>query len=57
MFWKKSGEGSVGRKKRRERVMGVDRRTREEIVNWNHMTALIFQAWGITADIPDFSSG
>ena len=45
-----SGEKS-GEKERRqkedktEKVMGVERRTREEIVQWNQMTSLRFHTW------------
>ena len=39
--------GSAGRKKdKTERVAGLGRRTREEIVKWNQMTALRFQTGG-----------
>ena len=47
---KRSGEWASRQKKDRiERVMGLGRRTREEIVKWNQMTALRFQTgwrWG-----------
>ena len=33
-------------KKMRQRVTGLGRRTREEIANWNQMTALRFQTGG-----------
>ena len=36
-------KGPVGRKDKIERVTGLGRRTREEIVKWNHMTAVRFQ--------------
>ena len=35
------------REKRTERVIGLGRRTREEIVKWNQMTALRFQTINI----------
>ena len=39
--------GPAGRKKdQTERVIGLGRRTREEIVKWNQMTALRFQTGG-----------
>ena len=39
--------GPAGRKKdKTERVIGPSRRTREEIVKWNQMTALRFQTGG-----------
>ena len=47
----------------KERVTGLGRRTREERVNWNQVTALRFQTgmgvgWGgETSDIPSFPSG
>ena len=55
---KKSGE-LVSRKKkaRTERVTGFGRRTLEEIVKWNQMTALRLQTGGRHQDIPGFSSG
>ena len=34
------------KKKETERVTGLGRRTREEIVKWNQMTALRFQTGG-----------
>ena len=34
------------RKDKTERVTGLDRKTREEIVKWNQMTALRLQSWG-----------
>ena len=40
-----------------ERVTGLGRRTREEIVKWNQMTALRFQTGGETSDIPGLPSG
>ena len=44
---KNSGEWtSRQRKDRTERVIGLGRRTREEIVKWNQMTALRFQTGG-----------
>ena len=39
--------GPAGRKKKKtEKVTGLGRRTREEIVKWNQMTALRFQTGG-----------
>ena len=45
---KSSGEWAAGKKKRKktERVTGLGRKTREEIVKWNQMTALRFQTGG-----------
>ena len=45
MLWrKKSGEWASRQKNdKTKRVAGFGRRTREEIVKWNHMTALRFQ--------------
>ena len=44
---KSSGEWTSRQKKdKTERVIGLGRRTREEIVNWNQMTALRFQTGG-----------
>ena len=34
------------KKDKTERVIGLDRRTREEIVKWNQMIALRFQTGG-----------
>ena len=51
-YWKNFLEkvqenGPAGRKKDKiERVIGLGRRTREEIVKWNQMTALRFQTGG-----------
>ena len=45
------------KKKKTKRVTGRGRRTREEIVKWNQMTALRFQAGGETSDIPGLPSG
>ena len=47
-FWKKSLEtGPAGRKKdKTERVTGLGRGTRQEIVKWNQMTDLRFQTGG-----------
>ena len=43
----------VGKKKKdkTERVIGSGRRTREETVKWNQMTALRFQTGGEISDI------
>ena len=38
-----------GKKDKTERVIGLGRRTREEIVKWNQMTALTFQTGGETS--------
>ena len=45
------------KKKKTERVRGLCRRTREDMVKWNQMTALRFQEEGETSDIPGFPSG
>ena len=51
----------AGRKKKEEdkieRVTGLGRKTREEIVKWNQMTGLRFQTGGETSDIPGSPSG
>ena len=39
-------KGQQADKDKTERVIGLDRRTREEIVKWNQMIALRFQTWG-----------
>ena len=45
--------GPASRKKNMtERVLGLGRRTRQEIVKWNQMTTLRFQTGGETSDIP-----
>ena len=55
---KSSGEWTSRQTKdKTERVIGLSRRTREEIVNWNQMTALKFQTRGETSDIPGLPSG
>ena len=42
-----SRERTSGQKKdKMERVIGLGRRTREEIIKWNQMTALRFQTGG-----------
>ena len=48
IFWEKVQQnGPAGRKKdKTERVIGLGRRTRGEIVKWNQMTALRFQTGG-----------
>ena len=45
IFWKKFSKMDqwAEKKKKTERVLGLGRRTREEIVMWNQMTALRFQ--------------
>ena len=48
-FCEKSSEEWISRqkkKKKTERVTGLGRRTREEIVKWNQITALRFQGEG-----------
>ena len=45
------------KKKKTERITELGRRTREEIVKWNQMTALRFQTGGKTSDIPGLPSG
>ena len=40
-----------------EGVTGLGRRTREERVKWNQMTALRFETGGETSDIPGLPSG
>ena len=40
-----------------ERVIGLGRRTSEEIAKWNQMTALRFQTGGETSEIPGLPSG
>ena len=51
-YWKNFLEkvhenGPAGRKKKKtERVIGLGRRTRQEIVKWNQMAALRFQTGG-----------
>ena len=45
------------KKEKTERVTGLGRRTKEEIVKWNQMTALRFQTEGKTSDIPGLPSG
>ena len=59
IFWKSSGEWTSRQKEKRdktERVIGLGRRTREEIVKWNQMTALRFQTGGETSYIPGLPS-
>ena len=45
-FSGKSQENGPAEKDRMERVTGLSRRTKEEIVKWNQMTALRFQTVG-----------
>ena len=45
------------KKDKTERVTGLGRRTREEIVKLNQMTTLRFQTGGETSDIPGLPSG
>ena len=50
--------GPADRKKNNtERVIGLGRKTREEIEQWNQMTALRFQTGEETSDIPGLPSG
>ena len=49
--------GQQAEKGKTERVIGLGRRTREEVVKWNQMTALRFQTGGETSDIPGLPSG
>ena len=58
-FWKKFRKmDQQAEKDKTERVTGLGRRTREEIANWNQMTALRFQTGkgGETSDIPGLPS-
>ena len=49
--------GPADRKKNNtERVIGLGRKTREEIVKWNQMTALRFQTVGRHQTSPGLSS-
>ena len=58
VFWKKfRRKGQQAENDKTERVTGLGRRTREEIVKWNQMTALRFQTGGETSDIPGLPSG
>ena len=56
---KKSREWPAGRKKKdeTERVTGLSKRRREEMIKWNQITALRFQVegGGETSDIPSLS--
>ena len=45
-FSGKSLEERTSRQKKTERVMGLGRRTREEIAKWNQMTAMRLQTGG-----------
>ena len=55
---KSSGEWTSRQKKdQTERVIGLGRRTSEETVKWNQMTALRFKTGGETSDIPGLPSG
>ena len=55
---KSSGVWTSGQKKdQTERVTRLGRRTREETVKWNQMTALRFHTWGETSDIPGLLGG
>ena len=44
-----AGKKKKKRRDKAERVTGLGRRTREEIVKWNQMTALRFQTGGKTS--------
>ena len=58
LFGKNSEWTSRHKKKDKTgRVIGLGRRTREEIVKWNQRTALRFQTGGKTSDIPGLPSG
>ena len=58
---KSSGEWASRQKKKEdktERITGLGRKTREEIVKWNQITALIFQTGGdIRYTRPPFGGG
>ena len=58
-FLEKSWEnGPAGRKEKKDRAKGGGRNTREELVQWNQMTALRFQTGGGGGlDILGFPSG
>ena len=51
--------GQQTEKEKTERVSGLGRKTREETVKWNQMTALKFKTGGggETSDIPGLPSG
>ena len=51
----KGPAGKTNNKK--ERVIGLGRKTREETEQWNQMTALRFQTGEETSDIPGLPSG
>ena len=58
IFWKKFRRmDQQAEKDKTERVTGLGRRTRAEIVKWNQMTALRFQDRGETSDIPGLHLG
>ena len=46
IFWKKLRMEQQAEKDKTEKVTGLGRRTREEIVKWNQMTALRFRMGG-----------
>ena len=50
-------KGQQAGKDKTERVTGLGRKTRKEIVKWNQMTALRFRRGGETSDIPGLPSG
>ena len=49
--------GHQRKKNKTERAAGLGRRTKEETVKWNQMTALRFQTGGKTSDILSLPSG
>ena len=61
IFWKefrRMDQQAEKKEDKTERVIGLGRRTKEEIVKWNQMTALRFQTGGGgTSDVPGFPSG
>ena len=59
IFWKKFRrmDQQAKKKDQTERVIGLDRRTRQETVKWNQMTALRFQTGGRHQTSPDSLGG
>ena len=55
MFWRMDQQAE--KKDKSERVIGLGRRTREEIVKWNQMTALRFQTGGRHQTSPAYLRG
>jgi len=47
----------MGKKDKTERARELGKKTRVEIGKGNQMTALRFQTWGKTSDIPSLPSG